>query len=95
MKSYSKLIFRLHALARMSQRCFEPDDIQSALESGVLVEDYPDDTPYPSILVMAWIEQRPVHIVAANNDTDKETIIITVYEPDSLKWHSGFTRRKI
>jgi hypothetical protein len=94
MKPYTKLIFRLHALTRMSQRGFEPDDIHSALECGTIIEDYPDDTPYPSFLMLAWLGQRPLHIVAANNDADHETIIITVYEPDSLKWHPGFTRRK-
>jgi hypothetical protein len=94
MKSYPKLIFRIHALARMAQRGFEPDDIRHSLVNGSVVEEYPEDVPYPSFLVMLWLGQRAVHVVAANNDTDGETIIITVYEPDPLKWNLGFTRRK-
>ena len=93
MKSYPKLIFRLHALSRMAQRGFEPGDICNSLEHGRVVEEYPEDFPYPSFLVMLWLGQRPVHVVAANNDDDSETIIITVYEPDPLRWNSGFTRR--
>jgi hypothetical protein len=77
----------------MAQRGFEPDDIRNLLENGSIVEEYPEDFPYPSFLVMLWLGQRPVHVVAANNDTDSETIIITVYEPDPLKWNTGFTRR--
>ncbi len=78
----------------MSQRDFEPDEVLFAFKRGTLVETYSDDTPYPSFLVLAWIGKRPVHIVAANNDLEYETIIITVYEPDPLKWHIGFVRRK-
>ncbi|HIJ87983.1 MAG TPA: DUF4258 domain-containing protein [Desulfuromonadales bacterium] len=93
MKSYQKLIFRLHALSRMAQRGFEPGEIRNSLEHGRVVEEYPEDFPYPNFLMMLWLGQRPVHVVAANNDDDSETIIITVYEPDPLKWNSDFTRR--
>lgn len=90
-----KLIYRLHALSRMAQRGFEPSDIKKALVSGTTIEKYPDDVPYPSCLVMAEISGRPVHVVAACNDADKEIIIITVYEPDPQIWNDGFTRRKL
>jgi hypothetical protein len=93
MKSYPKLIFRIHALARRAQRGFEPEDIRSTIVNGTIIEEYPEDVPYPSFLVMLWQGQRPVHLVAANNNADGETIIITVYEPDPQKWNSGFTRR--
>ena len=93
MKIYPKLIFRLHALVRMAQRGFEPGDIHAKVAAAELLEDYPSDLPYPSFLLLLWINKRPVHVVAANNDQDKETIIITVYEPDQSKWTDGFRRR--
>jgi hypothetical protein len=77
----------------MAQRGFEPEDIRSTIVNGTIIEEYPEDVPYPSFLVMLWQGQRPVHLVAANNNADGETIIITVYEPDPQKWNSGFTRR--
>ena len=89
-----KLIFRLHALSRMSQRGFEPADIHSVLENGTIIEQYPEDFPYPSCLIIALIDGRPVHVVAALNDAEQEAIIITVYEPDVRIWDNGFTRRK-
>jgi hypothetical protein len=94
MKPYLKLVFRLHALARMAQRGFHPDEIRVSIHTAIPVEQYPQDQPYPSCLLLLWMGQRPVHIVAANNDDDGETIIITVYEPDSLKWDDGYTRRR-
>ena len=94
MNQRRKLIFRLHALSRMAQRGFEPEDVRYVLENGTPVEQYPDDFPYPSYLVMSLIDGRPVHVVAALNDEAGETIIITVYEPDQRIWENGFTRRK-
>jgi hypothetical protein len=37
--------------------------------------------------------QRPLHVVAAYNDADGETIVITVYEPDPALWSDDFRRR--
>lgn len=90
----TKLVFRIHALQRMVQRDISPDDIHMSLEHCVLVERYPDDNPYPSCLVLGWVEKRPIHIVIAENIESRETIVITVYEPDSDKWMPGFMRRK-
>jgi len=36
-----------------------------------------------------------MHVVIAQNETENETIVITVYEPDPLKWESDFKRRKL
>ena len=94
MEHQRKLIFRLHALSRMAQRGFEPADIRHVLENGTIIEQYSEDFPYPSCLVMSWVDGRPVHVVAALDNDAQETIIITVYEPDSRVWDTGFTRRK-
>ena len=91
----AKLIFRVHALQRMSQRNIRPADIRQALENSEVIEDYPDDKPYPSCLVLGWHGNRPLHIVIAQNIEWRETIVVTVYEPDSFKWMPGFTRRKL
>lgn len=48
----------------------------------------------PSRLVLGWRGIRPIHIVAADNLSAGETIIVTVYEPDPQQWDSDFKRRK-
>uniref|UniRef100_A0A831U4S1 DUF4258 domain-containing protein n=1 Tax=Geobacter metallireducens TaxID=28232 RepID=A0A831U4S1_GEOME len=88
------LIFRTHALLRMSQRGIAPQDVREALEQGEVIEDYPDDRPYPSCLVLGRCGSRSLHIVIADNREDGETVVITVYEPDNGKWHPDFRRRK-
>ena len=89
-----KLTFRVHALQRMFQRSISPDDVSHAVATGESIADYPDDTPFPSRLLLAWAGKRPLHVVAAYNAPDDETIIVTVYEPDPAGWSPDFRSRK-
>jgi TusA-related sulfurtransferase len=88
-----KIIFRTHAIIRMFQRHVDEKDVRSVLETGEIIEAYPDDTPYPSRLILGWVENKPLHVVTADNIADNETIVITVYEPDQDKWSLNFKRR--
>jgi hypothetical protein len=92
--AFDPLVFRVHAIQRMFQRRLSVDDIHHVLASGEVIEDYPDDTPYPSRLVLGWRGARPIHVVVADNAETKETIVITAYEPDPAQWEPGFRRRK-
>jgi hypothetical protein len=64
--------------------------VHHVLNAGEIVEDYPVDTPYPSQLLLGWREDRPLHLVVANNAADNERIVITVYEPDADHWEPDF-----
>lgn len=86
-----KLVFRQHAIRRMFERDISVEDVERTLETGTLIEDYPDDTPYRSGLWLGFAEGRPLHVVAARNDGER--IIVTVYEPDPALWSSNFSRR--
>ena len=90
----SRLVFRVHALQRMFQREINEEDIRHVLATGKTIEGYPDDSPYPSRLVLGWIGSRAIHVVVADNQVDQETIVITVYEPDLTRWEPGFERRR-
>ena len=58
-----------------------------------MIEEYPDDTPYPSRLILGCYKGRLIHVVAANNCLDEEIIIITVYEPDPTEWDMKCRKR--
>lgn len=88
-----KITFRVHAIQRMFQRSISVDDVRQVLSIGEVIEDYPDDTPYPSKLILEWIKGRPIHVVAAYNSDEKEIVVITVYEPDPLQWDQDFRKR--
>mgnify|MGYP003571448504 CR=1 FL=1 len=83
-----------HANRRFQERGIFLDDIESAIFSGKIIEEYPDDKPFQSCLILGKSEKNlPLHIVAS---TDEEFIyIITAYYPSSEKWEEDFsTRRK-
>lgn len=88
------VVFRVHALRRMFERGITVDEVEAAIKNGEVIEDYPDDTPYPSQLVLGWSDSRPLHVVLARNLSENELIVVTVYEPDPALWEGGFIRRK-
>lgn len=71
------------------------DEVLHALESGEIIEDYPTDGPYPSCLILGWIDAgRPLHIVCAPVPDERRLIVITAYRPDPDRWDAEFRRRR-
>ncbi len=91
---HRNVIFRVHAVQRMFERGISREDVRDVLASGEIIEDYPDDNPYPSRLLLGYRGSRPLHVVAADNPSEPETIVITVYEPDPARWDATFRQRK-
>jgi hypothetical protein len=90
-----KLVYRVHAVRRMLQRQIDEAAIRHVLKSGEVIARYPKDKPYPSRLLLGWVESLPLHVLAVDNIEDGEVIIITVYQPDPVLWSADFrTRRK-
>ncbi len=63
--TFERLVFRVHAIQRMFQCEISVGDIRQVLASGETIEDYPDDIPYLSRLILGWRGSRPLHIVVA------------------------------
>lgn len=91
--AYERLVFRVHAVQRMFQRRITEEDVRHVLQTGEVIDRYPDDTPYPSRLVLGFCGARPIHVVAADDSQTELTIVISVYEPDPARWDVTFRRR--
>jgi len=89
-----RITYRAHAIQHMFERQIAEADVVRVLATGEVIEDYPDDFPYPSRLIMGWSGGRPIHVVAADNRAANETIVVTAYEPDDVEWQAGFKRRR-
>ena len=46
------LIVTAHCMDRMSKRGIELSEVMRAIMTGEVIEDYPDDYPYPSALIL-------------------------------------------
>ena len=42
------MVFRIHAVQRMSERGISEQDVREILSAGESIEEYPDDIPYAS-----------------------------------------------
>ena len=63
------------------------DEILSSVLTGMIIEDYPDDKPYPSCLISGnTFKGAPVHSVWAYNKETRWTVLVTVYRPDPTIW---------
>jgi len=85
-------IYRVHAIERMFQRGIEETDVESVIKFGDIIENYVDDKPYPSLLVLGFIETIALHVVYAK-DEENNCIVITVYKPTLEKWEDDFRTR--
>ena len=78
----------------MFERKIQPEEVQEALEQGIAIEDYPEDTPFPSCLLLGWIRGQPLHLVVALDEASKTCYIVTVYRPEPEIWDSDFKTRR-
>ena len=88
------VIFTAHAIKRMFERGISERGVCAVANSGEEIERYPDDEPYPSMLLLGWVNSRPLHVLLAEDVLEETIIVVTVYEPDDLRWQPGFKRRR-
>jgi hypothetical protein len=67
--------------------------LEQAVNDGEVIQNYPDDQPYPSRLILSFIDGKPIHAVLAEN-SDSDTIVITVYEPAPELWEADMKRKR-
>lgn len=91
---YDRLIFRAHAVRRMFGRGVSEADARDVLENGEVIEEYPDEVPYPSRLMLGFPQGRAMHVVVSEDSLERAEIIITVYEPDPKLWDRDCRIRK-
>jgi hypothetical protein len=70
------------------------DDVHEAVINGEIIEHYPSDKPYPSLLILGRTGNgRNVHVVCAYAEDENLSIVITVYQPDPELWIESRERR--
>ena len=84
-----------HVLERLILRTIPRQAVLEVLRAGELVEDYPDDRPFPSALFLGWLGKKPLHVVAALDETAPKVFVITAYEPDLQHFLPDFKTRRV
>lgn len=88
-----KIRWTNHVLIRLLQRNINQEDVENAILTGEIIEEYENDYPYPSCLVYGInLNNRVLHVVCGiGND---ELWIITAYYPDISNWNEDLKKRK-
>lgn len=91
---FDTVVFSGHAVRRMFERSVDADSVRHVLRSGEVIAEYPDDRPFPTLLLLAFVGRRPLHVVAALDADARACYVVSVYEPDPGLWDEGFRRRR-
>jgi len=82
-----------HVYNRCRERGIRYSDIKNAILNSEIIEQYPDDFPYPSCLTLgASIQGSFIHVVCGVGEG--KLWIVTAYYPSPEKWESDFKTRK-
>ena len=92
------VLYSQHAKQEMDSEEFGPitdPEVAQAVAAGTVIEEYPDDRPYPRVLVYGRTSAgRPLHVVCAYDEVEGCAIVVTVYQPDPQRWHDYTARRQ-
>ena len=92
--SNGRVLWKRHALERMMERGISRNSVKQVILEGVIIDQYPEDYPMPSML-MAIMKPTPLHVVIAWNKETAECHVVTAYQPDLIHFEADLiTRRK-
>jgi hypothetical protein len=78
---------------KLRQRRIKAEDIEEAIKTGTIIEEYLEDPRGASCLICGWVGKRPLHVLCGRLDAE-ELLIITAYEPDPTEWQDDWRTRK-
>ena len=69
-------------------------EVLQVLQSGEIIEQYPNAKPYPECLLMTFVRnQKPLYGELAYNASADYLYIITIHWMDPARWIDPWTRR--
>ena len=83
-----------HAFERMFERAIAPEVVARIIAQGEIIAEYPHDQPHPSVLILGYDQDRPVHVVVAHDVAMAICYVITVYSPAPALWDVTFKQRR-
>ncbi len=89
----NRVVWSVHASERLQQRGILRKDVNKAISTGKIIEQYPESYPYPACLILGLnLNNKYIHVVCGCNG--EYIKIITAYYPASDKFESDGETRK-
>jgi len=91
-----KIEWRKHVLQKLAERAISQEDVRDVLMKGERIREYADDKPFPSALFLGYVSGKPLHVVAACDEINRQAFVITAYEPSLEIFEADYrTKRKL
>lgn len=82
-----------HVTMRFKERNIKLSFVRKALLNGEIIEQYPSDYPFPSCLILGYLDSKtPIHVCAGLGEG--KIWIITAYYPNTNDWENDYKTRK-
>ncbi len=88
------LVFSGHAIQQMFFRRISKAQVQAVIAYGEIIEEYMDDQPLPSYLLLGFVQGIPLHVVLSRDRMTRTCYVITTYVPDLQYWQDDFRTRR-
>ena len=87
------IVITQHGWKRLQERGILLGDVMAAIDNGEIIEEYPEDYPFPSCLILgSSVQGDLLHTVVSLNDG--LIYLITAYFPDPEAWEPDLKTRK-
>lgn len=87
------LVFSSHAIQQMFFRRLSKQAVKTAITYGEVIEQKLDDTPFPSYLILDFVNGKPIHVVFSYDRATDTGYVVTAYIPNPKLWTDNFRKR--
>ena len=88
-----KIVWSQHMVIRMQKRGITSKDIEYCIQGGNIIEQYVDDYPYNSCLILGRDEKsKGIHVICGIGEG--QLWMITAYYPDMDEWYDDLITRR-
>lgn len=86
--------WKKHILRRLAERGIPQKNVIEVIINGEIIEEYHEDKPFHSCLILGWAEGKPLHVVVSMDEKEEIVYIITVYKPSLDNFKDDYKTRK-
>ena len=94
LNSAENYVITMHSRRRMNERGIFLRDVMNVVDHGEIIEQYPDDYPFPSCLILGFtVLNKFLHVVVSLNEG--HIYLITAYYPSKDVWEADMKTRRV
>ena len=94
LNSAENYVVTMHSRRRMSERGILLRDVIDAVDHGEIIEQYPNDYPFPSCLILGLtVSNKYLHVIVSISEG--HIYLITAYYPNKDEWEADMKTRRV